>query len=143
MYYNSYLRPAPVTLIADIEKAINGEFAAIACYEQLAKTAPDEETRNRILDIRKDEIRHFQVFSKIFKTLTGRKPSAPAIAEPCPSAYRTGLHFAFKDEQETVDFYREIQEKSNDPYIKEQFGRASADEQNHAVWFLYLLVQGR
>lgn len=142
MYYNSYLRPADAALVADIGKAINGEYSAIACYEQLAKLATNEEARKRILEIRNDEIRHFQVFSKIYTALTGRKPT-PQIMEQCPTEYREGLHFAFKDEQETVDFYLDIAEKSNDPYSKEQFKRASADEQNHAVWFLYYLTQQR
>ncbi|MCZ8516250.1 ferritin-like domain-containing protein [Paenibacillus filicis] len=142
MYFNSYLRPADSALIADIAKAVNGEYSAIACYEQLAKLAPEEEARKRILEIRNDEIRHFQVTSKIYTGLTGRKP-APHITEPCPSDYRAGLEFAFKDEQETVDFYLNIAEKSVDPYGKDQFRRAAADEQNHAVWFLYLLTRHR
>ena len=47
---------------------------------------------------------------------------------------------AFKDEQETVDFYLDLADQTQDQSIKKVFQRAAADEQNHAVWFLYLLI---
>lgn len=144
MYYNNYnFRAfADAALITDIAKAMNGQYSAIACYKQLADMAPNEEEKNQILEIQKDEIRHFHVFSQIYTSLTGRQPT-PQIVEQCPTEYYAGLIFAFKDEQQTVDFYLDISEKTNDPFIKEQFRRASADEQNHAVWFLFFLTQGR
>jgi rubrerythrin len=141
LYYADYhFRPySDISLINDIAKAINGQYSAVACYERLAQLAPNEDVRKQILEIRQDEIKHFQMFSQIFTAMTGKKPM-PQIVESCPSVYRAGLHFAFKDEQETVDFYLDIAEKANNPQIKEHFRRASADEQNHAVWFLYFLT---
>ncbi|MGE7131163.1 ferritin-like domain-containing protein [Lysinibacillus xylanilyticus] len=123
-------------LVNDIQKAINAEYSAVACYEKLAKMAPTEDEKNRILEIQKDEIRHLEEFSKIYSHLTGRKPSYQIIEE-CPDNYRAGIEFAFKDEQETVDSYLETADKANDLMIKERFRRAAADEQNHAVWFLF------
>lgn len=138
---NHYYMQAPtdIALINDIVKAINGEYSAITCYEVLSKQAPTEEIRNRILEIRNDEIRHYQVFTHMYTMLTGRQPT-PKMTEQCANTYMGGVHAAFKDEQETVDFYHEVSAKAEDPFIKEQFWRAAADEQNHAVWFLYLLV---
>lgn len=123
-------------LTQDIAKAINGQYSAIACYTKLAEIAPNEEARKQILEIRQDEVRHYQVFSQIFNAITGTQPT-PRLTETCPTGYKDGLIFAFKDEQKTVDFYLDIAEKAQDPYIKESFRRAAADEQNHAVWFLY------
>jgi len=123
-------------LVNDIQKAINAEYSAVACYEKLAKMAPTEDEKNRILEIQKDEIRHLEEFSKIYSNLTGRNPSYQII-EDCPDNYRAGIEFAFKDEQEAVDSYLEIADKANDLMIKERFRRSAADEQNHAVWFLY------
>lgn len=142
MFYQTYnfRADADAALIADLAKAINGEYSAVVCYDQLAKLAPNEEQKNQILEIRNDEIRHFQVFSHIYTSLTGRQPT-PQLVEQCPAEYVAGLKAAFKDEQETVDFYLDIAEKTNVPFIKEQFRRAAADEQNHAVWFLYFLKQ--
>ncbi|WP_229751877.1 ferritin-like domain-containing protein [Marinithermofilum abyssi] len=123
-------------LIQDIAKAINGEYSAISCYAQLAEMAPTEEEKKQILEIRGDEILHYREFSAIYTRLTGRQPT-PRITELCPENYCQGLQFAFKDEQETVDFYLDIVDKARDPHIKNRFRRAAADEQNHAVWFLY------
>ncbi|WP_138493171.1 ferritin-like domain-containing protein [Paenibacillus pinistramenti] len=125
-------------LISDLERTLNGEYNAIVCYEQLAKLADQEEERNRILEIRKDEIKHFHIFSHIYISLTGRQPR-PQLTGPCPSDYAAGLNSSFKDEQNTNDFYRQVADKTLNPFIREQFKRAAADEQNHAVWFLYFL----
>ncbi|MCM3001478.1 ferritin-like domain-containing protein [Paenibacillus cellulositrophicus] len=140
MYYYTWDYRAPASSIADLEKAINGEYSAIACYERLAGAAPSEEERTQIMEIRKDEIRHYQTFAGLYTSLTGRQP-APVINEPCPSVYRDGLHFAFKDEQNTVDFYHEAADRASDPAVKQAFLRAAADEQNHAVWFLYFITK--
>ncbi|TJY42269.1 ferritin-like domain-containing protein [Cohnella pontilimi] len=141
MYDYGYdFRPqADPTLIQNLTKAINGEYSAISCYERLARLAPNEEVRRQILEIRQDEIRHFHIFSQIYTVLTGRQP-VPQITESCPAEYRAGLQFAFKDEQDTVDFYLAASDQARDPFIKESFRRIAADEQNHAVWFLYFLI---
>lgn len=138
-YNNEYVQFRNNTqLIHDIQKAINGEFSAISCYEKLAQKAPNQDIRDQILEIREDEKRHFKEFQGIYTRLTGRQPTA-TITEECPSTYRSGLEASFKDEQETVDFYLDIADKVQDVSIKESFRRAAADEQNHAVWFLYFL----
>ncbi|WP_026695127.1 ferritin-like domain-containing protein [Peribacillus kribbensis] len=123
----------------EIGNAINGEYTAIICYEKIASMAPTEAARNQILEIRKDEIHHYQTFVQIYSTLFGRQPQVQ-IREECPRDYRRGLDFAFKDEQETVDKYHRIAQMTNDPSIREAFRSAAADEQNHAVWFLYFMV---
>jgi len=127
------------SLLEDIRKAVNGEYGAIVCYERIAGMAPDAETRNRILEIRNDEIRHFQRFSQLYYRLSGIHPK-PVLSEPCPAEYRAALRFAFQDEQETVDFYHEIADRAGHTDIGHAFRRAAADEQNHAVWFLSWLV---
>ncbi|MTH55670.1 ferritin-like domain-containing protein [Bacillus mangrovi] len=139
-YYNPYERQMNQnTLLAkEIARAIDGEYSAINCYEVLAKQAPNQTQREQILEIRKDEKRHFEEFSQIYLSLTGRQHK-PKQIEQCPSSYEKGLNAAFKDEQETVDFYLDISDKATNAYIKRTFRRAAADEQNHAVWFLYFL----
>lgn len=140
-YPEPYLhRKRDMGLAGEIAKAINGQYSAIACYGYLAKIAPTEEERKQIEEIRQDEVRHYQTFSAIYMQLTGRRPT-PTITEPCPREYREGLKSAFKDEQETTDFYLDIAYQATDPRIRNEFKRAAADEQNHAVWFLYFLTQ--
>jgi rubrerythrin len=137
--YNDYYRQTD-KLVSDIERAINGEYSAIQCYANIARMAPTEQVRNQILEIRKDEQKHFQQFVQIYTSLTGRQPQ-PKIVEECPNNYREGLEFALLDEQKTVDFYLDIADETNNQFIKEVFRRAAADEQNHAVWFLYYLFK--
>ncbi|CAM3987473.1 ferritin-like domain-containing protein [Bacillus luti] len=129
-------------LINDIEKAINGEYSAINCYAKLATMAPNGMEQKQILEIRNDEIRHFHQFVQMYTNLTGRQPK-PQITEDCPNTYLQGLEFAIQDEQKTVDFYLEISDETSDAYMKDLLRRIAADEQNHAVWFLYYFVKSK
>ncbi|MFP5110372.1 ferritin family protein [Neobacillus sp. C211] len=140
-YYDALYRQNN-KLIRELEKAINGEYNAINCYEKLANLAPNEKEKSRILEIRQDESKHYQQFDQIYTRLTGRKPQ-PKISEECPAVYLNGLEFALQDEQTTVDFYMEVADGTSDPTIKEAFQRAAADEQNHAVWFLYYFTKNK
>ncbi|MEY2193971.1 ferritin family protein [Neobacillus sp. BF23-41] len=140
-YYDALYRQNN-KLIRELEKAINGEYNAINCYEKLANLASNEKEKSRILEIRQDESKHYQQFEQIYTRLTGRKPQ-PKISEECPRVYLNGLEFALQDEQTTVDFYMEVADGTSDPTIKEAFRRAAADEQNHAVWFLYYFTKNK
>lgn len=132
----SSVQSSPITeFFNDISNAINVEYTAINCYELLANQAPNDEIKKRILEIRSDEIRHYETFWYLYISLTG-KQSFLQITKQCPADYRSGVLAAFTDEQETVDFYHEIVRNTNNPVIKHAFTRASADEQNYAVWFL-------
>ncbi len=59
-----------MSLIDEIQIAINGEYSAIQCYEKLARNAPDKTEREQI-----NEIRHFQMFGHIYTTLTAGSQS--------------------------------------------------------------------
>ncbi len=126
-------------ILNDLQKAMDGEHGAICCYEVLANQAPNPKIKKRILEIREDEIRHYQMFSHIYFCLTGQyyQPKNPA---PCPKTFREGINHAFHDEQETVDFYHGMARKIQDPWISHAFSDAASDEQNHAVWFLYFMM---
>ncbi|MDW0117519.1 ferritin-like domain-containing protein [Sporosarcina thermotolerans] len=125
-------------VLNEILKAIDGEYTAIACYELLANQAPNDEMKKRILEIRNDEIRHYTTFWYLYISLTGKQPS-PKMTRQCPSDFKSGVLAAFKDEQETVDFYHEVARSTDNPIVRDAFTHASADQQNHAVWFLYFL----
>lgn len=122
----------------DIAKAVNGEYSAIACYGKLIEMAPTEREKQIIHEIRNDEIRHFHEFTAIYMLMMNKQPE-PQMIEQCPIKYKDGLEIAFEDEQHTVDFYYEIADRAQNPYIRQLFRRATADEQNHAVWFLSMM----
>lgn len=142
MYYYDNSNRQTNKLISNIEKAINGEYSAIHCYTKLAELASSEGVRKQILEIRQDEVKHFQQFVQIYGSLTGRQPE-PKVSEKCPNTYLNGLEFALKDEQQTVDFYLEISDEATNQFVKDAFRRAASDEQNHAVWFLYYFVKAK
>ena len=121
-------------------KAINGEYEAIHCYAELAKMAPSKKVREVIEEIRQDEIKHYDTFSKIYMQLTGSQPQI-AKQPTCPNQYVKAIDSAFIDEQETVDFYHSIANETTNSMIRSAFRRAAEDEQNHAVWFLYFLMK--
>ncbi len=140
---NQYMQYAPDTqLIANLTKAINGEYSAIHCYEKLAGQTNNSNIKKQIEEIRQDEMRHYQTFSYIYQAITGKQPT-PKRTEKCPAQFLSGLHAAFLDEQKTVDFYHEVARNTVDPVIRDAFTQAAADEQNHAVWFLYFIQQGK
>jgi len=140
-YYHQFYRMSSDTqLLDDIQKAINAEYSAVTCYEKLANMATSPKERNSILEIQTDEKRHLEEFSRIYTNLSGSLPSYQIIEE-CPDNYKAGIEFAFKDEQEAVDFYLDISDKAQDMTIKDRFRRAASDEQNHAVWFLYIITK--
>lgn len=125
---------------SELQKAINGEFSAIQCYRKLAELAHSDEVRKQIEEIRRDEIRHLREFSTLYGSITG-KHIMPKQTEECPDNFTRGLDAAFKDEQETVDFYLRAAEETSNLKAKGVFTRAARDEQNHAVWFLYYLME--
>lgn len=131
-------QPLSGNIVTDLTKALNGEYNAIHFYEHLARLAPNDEIRNRILEIRKDEMRHYHGFSYIFTCLTGQQPS-PQITEALPTDFKNGVITAFHDEQDAVEFYHRVARETNIPYVSNEFRSNASDEQNHAVWFLYFM----
>ncbi len=131
----------PANLQHNLMKALQGEYNAIVEYEHLAGQAPNESIRNRILEIRNDEKRHYQMFAYLLKHWFGQDFHPQPVKTT--TSYKEGVLNAIIDEQETVDFYHDLAEQINDPHAKMMIMRAAADEQNHAVWFLlfYTLKQ--
>ncbi|MCY7781281.1 MULTISPECIES: ferritin family protein [unclassified Bacillus (in: firmicutes)] len=144
MYYSYYPYPAPYradpVLIQNLKKAIHAEFSAIQCYRKLAELTHRDDVRKQIEEIRRDEMRHLREFSTLYGAITG-KPIMPKQTEKCPDNFTRGLDAAFKDEQRTVDFYLRTAEETSNLKAKGIFTRAARDEQNHAVWFLYYLME--
>ncbi|SIT91791.1 Rubrerythrin [Edaphobacillus lindanitolerans] len=127
------------SMIQNLVKAIDGEYNAIYCYEYLANQAPNAEIKNRIMEIRSDEIRHYKMFWELHQTLTGQEYQ-PKVTQKCPNNYWKGVSEAFLDEQITTEFYLDAARKASNVLVRNAFDSAARDEQNHAVWFLYFLT---
>ena len=108
------------------------------CYAEMARMARSQREREVIEEIRQDEMKHFRDFSNIYVQLTGSQPQLAQLPA-CPTQYLQAIDEAFVDEQMTVDFYHSIANETLNPRVRSAFRRAAEDEQNHAVWFLYLM----
>jgi rubrerythrin len=139
-YYEDHDWNRQQNLNSQILKAINGEYEAIHCYAEIVKMAPSSKVREVVEEIRQDEIRHYETFSKLYVQLTGSQPQITKQPK-CSNQYLRAIDEAFLDEQETVDFYHTIANETTNSMIRSAFRRAAEDEQNHAVWFLYFLMK--
>lgn len=125
-------------LIPDVSKAIVGEVHAYHFYQKLAELAPNEQDRQTILGIQRDEAKHYHWFSMILQRLGGQQPEIPP--GELPTSYKEGLKMAIRDELEAVAFYQDIASRATDPRIHMHFMHASHDEQRHAAWLQFMLT---
>ncbi|WP_027963649.1 ferritin family protein [Halalkalibacillus halophilus] len=128
----------PSNLVDDLLHALTIENNAIEQYTKLADIAPNKIIQDQILLIKGAETIHYRHFSHFYTQMTG-EIYTPQIPLDISTSYTESLHDAFKEKQNTVTFYYDLAERSNNPYVKEKFRRAAVDEQNHAVWLLYFL----
>ncbi|WP_143522858.1 ferritin-like domain-containing protein, partial [Pseudomonas sp. 2822-15] len=56
--------------VTDLQNAIDSEYNAIQCYEKMAKQASNKKEMEQILEIREDEMKHYEQFSQIFTAIT-------------------------------------------------------------------------
>lgn len=126
-----------IFLINDVSKAIIGEVHAYNFYQKLAELAPNEQDRQVILRIQRDEAKHYHWFTMILRRLGGQQPQIPA--GELPMTFREGVSTAIHDELEAAAFYQDIASRATDRHIQMHFMHASHDEQRHASWFQYML----
>ncbi|MCE3201056.1 ferritin-like domain-containing protein [Paenibacillus sonchi] len=120
-------------LIPDISKAIIGEAHAYWFYERLAELAPNEQNRQTILRIQRDEAKHYRWFTMILSHLGGQQPQIPT--GKMPMTFQEGVRTAIHDELETAAFYQDIAYRATDRPIEMHFMHAMHDEQRHASLF--------
>lgn len=153
-YYYSYpwSGPAPLfradtgssidgqPLIANLEKAVNGEHQAIQKYEKLIELAPNKQFRNIIASILNDEQHHFKVFSEIYANLTNGKKVTLTDAV-LPKSFMFGVEESVPDELGDSKFYQDTSLLTTNENMRRIFLNASHDEQRHATWFMYILYK--
>lgn len=125
-------------LINDISKAIIGEVHAYNFYQRLAELATNEQDRQIILRIQRDEAKHYHWFTMILRRMGGQQPQIPA--GELPTRFKEGVRTAIHDELEASAFYQDIASRATEHHIQMHFMHASHDEQRHASWFQYMLM---
>lgn len=138
----SQMRQMPVTndpnLLYDVARAIILEVHAYNFYQRLAELSPNEQDRRVILRIQGDEAKHYHWFTMILGRMGGQQPQIP-IGD-LPQEFEEGVRTAINNELEASSFYQDIAYRATDHMTQMHFMHASHDEQRHASWFEYMLM---
>lgn len=105
-----YKYPRNLDLALDLmQEALIGENEDKLFYAQLLRAAPTQEDRDIISGIRNDEMKHFELFRKLYYELTGQILPAPVSYENgTRMTYCEGLKKALLGEVAAVAKYRKI-----------------------------------
>ena len=126
--------------------ALNKEAGDAQFYQYLVNQAPTQDDKNIIIDIQKDEIRHFVLIGHIYTRITGNPPPAPQLFEsniPMLSTYCQGLNTAFLGEIEDGSRYRKILYAMQDRTDVNIMTEIVADEIEHASLYSFLYAKNR
>lgn len=125
-------------LINDISEAVIREVHAYNFYQRLAELAPYDEYRQTILRIQSDEARHYHWFTMMLRMMGAQQPQIPA--GELPTVFAEGVRAAIRNELEAATFYQDIAYRATTRPVQMHFLHATHDEQRHASWFQYMLM---
>jgi rubrerythrin len=138
MHYASEVQGPAVqqTYVKEVERAINDELHAIHFYAKLMELAENAADRQRISQIRQDEIRHYHQIYRYYMSLTGRHPQLNP--GEVPETFKEGVRKAIADELEAVAHYQNLMNQTTDPRARQMWMRIGQDEQRHAMWLMWI-----
>lgn len=125
-------------LIDDISEAVIREVHAYNFYQRLAELAPNDEYRQTILRIGRDEARHYHWFTMMLRMMGAQQPQIPP--GDLPKSFEEGVRTAIRHELDDAAFYQNIAYRATTHPVQMHFMHASHDEQRHASWFQYILM---
>jgi rubrerythrin len=127
-----------INLLNDVAQSIILEAHAYNFYQRLAELAPNEQDRQIIFRIQRDEAKHYHWFTMILRRMGGQQPQLTIGA--LPQEFKEGVRTAIFNELEAASFYQDIAYRATDHMTQMHFMHASHDEQRHASWFEYMLI---
>lgn len=127
-----------VHLIEDVSRAIIAEVHAYNFYQRLAQLTPNEQFRQIILSIQRDEMKHYHWFTMILRMMGGQQPQIPP--GELPRDFKEGVQKAIQDELDASSFYQGISSRATTHHVQMHFMHASHDEQRHATWLQNILM---
>lgn len=122
--------------------ALSGETEDKMFYEYLISVAPNQKEKDIIASIRDDELKHYAMFKKIYRDLTGQEP-VPPTGEPFvkPKSYIDGIERALFGELAAVEKYRRIYFALTDMTHKNMLFEIITDELRHASKYNFLYTR--
>jgi Rubrerythrin. len=127
-----------MSLINDISQAVIREVHAYNFYGRLANLTPNEQFKQTILRIQQDEAKHYHWFTMILRMMGAQQPQIPP--GELPTVFIEGVKTAIRHELDDAAFYQDISYRATSHPIQMHFMHASHDEQRHAAWFQYMLM---
>ncbi len=125
-------------LIEDVSRAIILEVQAYNFYQRLVELTPNEQFRQIIFRIQRDEMKHYHWFTMILRMMGGQQPQIP-FGE-IPKDFTEGVQKAIQKELEASSYYQDISSRATTHPVQMHFMHASHDEQRHATWFQNMLL---
>lgn len=122
-----------------IAEAVQGEKEDQNFYDYLITNAPTQNQKEIITSIRNDDIRHNQLYKKMYKELTGQEVHIEKEEEFVPPAsFEQGIRKAVLGEMKAVEKYRIIRQGLPHRYHRDIAFEILTDELNHRS--LYNLI---
>ncbi|MDF2652608.1 MAG: cupin [Paenibacillus sp.] len=116
---------------------IKREASAIDLYSRLANAAPNHNHRNNILYALENKKVHFNQFTNLYITLTGRQPMYQ-MDKVSVHSYREGLKKAHEAGIDSYEEYRKNGLLTQYPLVQNVFLHASSREKENAARFASL-----
>jgi rubrerythrin len=137
--YSMYTQQAFQQSLKLIAEAVQGEKEDQIFYDYLIANAPTQEQKEIITTIRNDEIRHNQLFKKMYKDLTGKEVILENEEEVVPPAsFEQGIKKAILGEMKAMEKYRVIRQGLPHRYHRDIVFSILTDELKHGT--LYNLI---
>ena len=139
IYSYPYNLPGALKLI---EEAVKGEAEDRMFYQYLIDNAPSDEDKEIIGGIRDNEIKHFGMFRKLYRDLTGKSiPPPENVTFENPESYCAGIKKALLGEQNAVQKYRKILFAMQSRVHINMLTEIITDEIRHGILYSYLYAK--
>ena len=137
--YSIYTQQAFQLSLKLIAEAVQGEKEDQIFYDYLIANAPTQGQKEIITTIRNDEIRHNQLYKKMYKELTGQEVQLAEEEEFVPPAsFEQGIRKAILGEMKAMEKYRIIRQGLPHRYHRDIVFSILTDELKHGT--LYNLI---
>jgi rubrerythrin len=134
--YNKFLQ--------DLLKAVSREAQAIDFYTRVLQYAVTEKYKRDFQHALEDEKKHYQLFTGLYHSLTGKKAIVPPFQPIQFKKYTDvvdkrieAVDKALDHELEAYEMYRDMYLSTTDPLARDIMLRGFTDEGKHAMRFTY------
>ncbi|MCX8132326.1 MAG: ferritin-like domain-containing protein [Clostridia bacterium] len=125
-------------LINDIQTAVILEVQAFNYYQRLMAMTANEQQRQIIASIQRDEMRHYHWFAMMLRMMGAQQPLIPP--GELPVNFVEGVREAIRLELEAAVYYQTILNRATAHFIRMHTQRAIYDEQRHAALLQSILM---